>query len=453
MPLKLFNTLSKTKEIFTPLNLSHVRMYVCGPTVYDFAHLGNARPVVVFDVLYRLLNALYPRVTYVRNITDVDDKINAAAKSNHETIQTLTERTTKAYHEDMEALNALPPTIEPRATAHIGQMIHMIETLITKTYAYENAGHVLFRHKNYEQYGSLSRRSTEDMISGARVEVAPYKEHPGDFVLWKPAQPDEPGWQSPWGYGRPGWHIECSAMSAVYLGETFDIHGGGIDLIFPHHENEIAQSCAAHGHFFMAKYWVHNGHLMVEGDKMSKSLGNFFTVRDLLAETNGEVIRYTLLSTHYRQPLNFSKAQLVSSKKALDKLYRILVDIYTDTQEVDQDSELIDALLDDMNTPLAFTRLHALAAEYSKNHNPLIAKKIRQSGKLLGLFGQDPSKWFTNTKRQMALSKDEIEELIQKRKTARQMRRFNEADEVRKILDEAGVLLEDTSTGTTWRRK
>ncbi len=372
MPLALYNTLSKQKEPFEPLDPNYVRMYVCGPTVYDFAHIGNARPVVVFDVLFRLLKNLYKRVVYVRNITDVDDKINTAAKENKENIRQLTDRTTEAYHDDMNALNALPPTREPRATEHIPQMIHMIEELIKKDFAYPETGHVLFETGKYKNYGALARRSLDEMIAGARIEVALYKRNPGDFVLWKPSHEDEPGWDSPWGRGRPGWHIECSAMSAAYLGEEFDIHGGGIDLVFPHHENEVAQSCAAHGTERMAKYWLHNGHLMVDGSKMSKSLGNFLTVRDLLSEHQGETIRYALLASHYRQPLDFTKDQLMQAKQSLDKFYRALGDagnFSVDLPHVEPDSSVMEALLDDMNTPLALTHLQNLVTDY-KNPVP-----------------------------------------------------------------------------------
>ncbi|HYD31592.1 MAG TPA: cysteine--tRNA ligase, partial [Azospirillaceae bacterium] len=309
MPLDLYNTLTRKKERFEPLEKGKVGLYVCGPTVYDWAHLGNARPVVVFDVLYRLLKRVYASpdwtVTYVRNITDVDDKIIAASQASGEPIESITARTTQAYHEDMAALNALSPDIEPRATHHISRMIAMIERLVAAGHAYEAEGHVLFNVPSMAEYGQLSRRNRDELIAGARVEVAPYKRDPADFVLWKPSTPDQPGWDSPWGRGRPGWHIECSAMSEQHLGQTFDIHGGGLDLVFPHHENEIAQSRCAHGGAPLARFWVHNGFLSVNGEKMSKSLGNFFTVRELLDEAPGEALRLTLLSAHYRQPLDF----------------------------------------------------------------------------------------------------------------------------------------------------
>src|SRR5262245_1952828 len=311
--------MTRRKELFAPLRPDRVGMYVCGPTVYDFAHIGNARPVVVFDVLYRLLKLQFKSVCYVRNITDIDDKIIAAAADNKEPIESLTRRTEQAFHQDMAALGALTPDAEPRATQHIESMIRLIETLIAKGHAYEAEGHVLFSVPSMPNYGRLSGHSREELIAGARVDVAPYKQDPADFVLWKPSPSELPGWPSPWGRGRPGWHIECSAMSEALLGETFDIHGGGLDLIFPHHENEIAQSECAHGTTFV-RNWVHNGYLVVEGEKMSKSLGNFFTVRELLADVPGEAIRLTLLSTHYRQPLDFTRVSLTQARHALDRL-------------------------------------------------------------------------------------------------------------------------------------
>ncbi|MGB1008054.1 MAG: cysteine--tRNA ligase, partial [Thalassobaculaceae bacterium] len=320
------NTLTRTKAPFVPLDPSHVRMYVCGPTVYDLAHIGNARPVVVFDVLFRVLRAAYPaaRVTYVRNITDIDDKINQRARDSGEAIGDITARTTAVFQADMAALGALPPTVEPRATAHVEHMIAMTESLIAGGHAYAAEGHVLFSVPSMADYGQLSGRDRDEQIAGARVEVAPYKRDPADFVLWKPSDADTPGWDSPWGRGRPGWHIECSAMSREYLGETFDIHGGGLDLVFPHHENEIAQSRCAHGSDRMASVWMHNGYVTVEGEKMSKSLGNFYTVHELLADHPGEALRYALLSGHYRAPWDFSMAGLASAKTALDRLYQAL---------------------------------------------------------------------------------------------------------------------------------
>ena len=324
MPLRLHDTRSRQKIDFVPLDADHIRLYVCGPTVYDYAHIGNARPVIVFDTLVKLLRRIYPKVTYVRNVTDVDDKINQRAQESGEPIFQITRRTHAAYSEDMAALNAAAPDIEPRATEHIDDMIAMIERLIASGHAYAAQGHVLFSVSSFEDYGKFSNRSQEEMLAGARVEVAPYKKEAGDFVLWKPSDPDLPGWDSPWGRGRPGWHIECSAMSSRYLGENFDIHGGGHDLVFPHHENEIAQSCCAHPGSGYAKYWMHNGHLMVEGEKMSKSLGNFITVHALRDQWPGEAIRLAMLSTHYRQPINWTEAGLRQAKEVLDRFYTAL---------------------------------------------------------------------------------------------------------------------------------
>lgn len=321
MPLILYNTLTRQKEPFVPLNPQKVRLYVCGPTVYDFAHIGNARPYVIFDILSRLLRTLYPKVTYVRNITDIDDKIIKAAQEKKEKIYDLTERTTHYFHEDMKAIGNLPPDEEPHATAHVAEMISSIKILIEKKHAYENDNHVLFSVKSFSKYGQLSRCNHDEMIAGARVEVAPYKRDPEDFILWKPSEDEVPGWESPWGRGRPGWHIECSAMALKYLGETFDIHGGGQDLIFPHHENEIAQSQACFGPQTFARVWLHNGMLTVNGEKMSKSLGNFLTIHQLLEKIPGELIRFILLSSHYRQPLDWNEQIVLQSRQGLDRLY------------------------------------------------------------------------------------------------------------------------------------
>jgi cysteinyl-tRNA synthetase len=449
MNFQLYNTLTRQKEKFVPLDAGNVRMYVCGPTVYDFAHLGNARPVIVFDVLYRLLKAIYPTVTYVRNITDVDDKINAAAKNQGIDILTLTKETTQYFHEDAKALNSLPPDVEPRATDHIDDMITMIQALIDKDFAYAKDGHVLFRVKHYKNYGSLSRRQQDELIAGARVEVAPYKGHPGDFVLWKPSTDDLPGWNSPWGRGRPGWHIECSAMSYRYFGEQFDIHGGGIDLVFPHHENEVAQSCCAYETEFMAKYWLHNGHLMVYGEKMSKSLGNFFTVRDLLKNHHGETIRLAMLLTHYRQPLDWSDDILLQSKQILDRLYGAVRDVNLDIN-VDCDELVLKALLNDLNTPLAIAHLQQLASDVRANKDSKLAGRLIKSAKLLGLLQQSPEDWFQTTDKSL-LSKSEIEDLIEKRRIARLEKRFQEGDAIRQKLLDQGIILEDDAQGTTWR--
>ncbi|MBF0391694.1 MAG: cysteine--tRNA ligase [Alphaproteobacteria bacterium] len=456
MPLYLYNTLTRRKDLFEPLVPGRVGMYVCGPTVYDRAHIGNARPVIVFDVLYRLLKRLYRQVTYVRNITDVDDKINARAKESGEPIAVITERTTKLFHEDIAALNALPPDVEPRATAHIAQMIAMIERLIASGHAYEGDGHVLFAVGAMADYGALSRRSRDEMIAGARVEIAPYKKDPGDFVLWKPSTDDLPGWDSPWGRGRPGWHIECSAMSAEYLGVTFDIHGGGQDLVFPHHENEIAQSVCANAAPF-ARFWLHNGYLMVEGEKMSKSLGNFFTVRDLLAKAPGEAIRLAMLNSHYHQPFDWTEDGLRQARAALDKFYTALKSA-DEFEPAEPPIEILAALEDDLNTPLAISHLHELAHALNKAATP--AEKAHAKGRLLaaanllGVLQQDPEAWFRWTPEGAAagLSDAEIDALIEARANARKARDFAEADRIRKHLADNGVVLEDGAQGTGWKR-
>jgi len=445
--LQLFNTLSKQKEVFKPLDAGNVGMYVCGPTVYDLAHLGNARPVVVFDMLLRVLQKQYAKVTYVRNITDVDDKINAAAHANGEDIRELTTRTAKAYYEDMSALNTLPPTHEPRATDHIADMISIIESLISGGYAYANEGHVLFRVQKYKDYGHLSRRNQDELLAGARVEVAPYKENAGDFVLWKPSTPELPGWESPWSRGRPGWHIECSAMSKAFLGNTFDIHGGGIDLVFPHHENEIAQSCCAHGTDRMAMVWMHNGHLLVNGEKMSKSLGNFFTVRDVLKNYPGEVIRFAFLSTHYRQPLDWTDESPKNAKATLDRFYKA---IEYAKGEGEFSSDIIAALEDDLNTPLAISYLHELANAVFKSTGDeqiAAANTLKASGQFLGLLAQDSQIWF-----QGQSDNQDIDQLVTARHEAKQAKNFAEADRIRALLINQGITLEDGPNGTIWRR-
>ena len=457
MTLQLHNTLTRTKAPFVPLDPSHVRMYVCGPTVYDLAHIGNARPVVVFDVLFRVLRAAYPaaRVTYVRNITDIDDKINQRARESGEAIGDITARTTAVFQADMAALGTLPPTVEPRATAHVAQMIAMIETLIAGGHAYAAEGHVLFSVPSMADYGRLSGRDRDEQIAGARVEVAPYKRDPADFVLWKPSDADTPGWDSPWGRGRPGWHIECSAMSRQYLGETFDIHGGGLDLVFPHHENEIAQSRCAHGSDCMAAVWMHNGYVTVEGEKMSKSLGNFYTVHELLADHPGEAIRYALLSAHYRAPWDFSMAGLARAKTALDRLYQALrgLPVADEDGAAASDSGVRAALFDDLNTPLALARLHETAGALNKAGDGAararLAADLRAGGALLGLLQDDPETWFTGAD---AGDTADIEAQIAARAAARAARDFNAADQIREALKAAGIELEDGADGTTWRR-
>jgi len=389
--LRLHNSRSRAKEDFVPVDPGHIRMYVCGPTVYDRAHVGNARPVVVYDVLARLLRRLYPRVTYVRNITDVDDKINARARESGEAIGVITARTTAAFHADMAELGALPPDVEPRATDSIAEMIAIIERLIEGGHAYAAEGHVLFAVASFAEYGRLSGRDPDELLAGARVDVAAYKRNDGDFVLWKPSSPDLPGWESPWGRGRPGWHIECSAMAWRYLGESFDIHGGGSDLIFPHHENEVAQSlCAFPGSGF-ARVWLHNGMLNVDGVKMSKSLGNFVTVREALERWPGEVIRLLLLRGHYRGTLEFSQGLLAESRRELDRFYRALERNPGEAGEVPAD--VMEALCDDLNTPLALSRMHALS-DAAMGGDAAAAAGLRKAGELLGLLAASPQAWF-----------------------------------------------------------
>lgn len=456
MSLTFHNTLTRRKEVFRPIDPKHVRLYVCGPTVYDFPHIGNARPVVAFDVLYRLLKFLYPTVTYVRNITDIDDKINARAAQAGKAIREVTEVTTKDFQDNMAAIGALAPDHEPRATQHVDQMISMTETLIAKGHAYAADGHVLFNVPSMADYGELSRRNRNEQIDGARVEVAPYKRDPADFVLWKPSEVGTPGWNSPWGYGRPGWHIECSAMSQTHLGEVFDIHGGGLDLIFPHHENEIAQSRCAFGTAAMANVWMHNGFVTVEGEKMSKSLGNFYTVQDLLKEWPGEVIRYALLAAHYRAPLDYSKQGLSEARSALDRLYQALRGVQADAAVGEPTESVVAALSDDLNTPLAISKLHEMAGALNKSDDPsekiAIRAEMFSSAKLLGLLWSDPEAWFQGEVGADGLDEAEIQRLIEARAVARDSKDFAAADRVRDTLLDMGVMLEDGVCGTTWKR-
>ncbi len=457
MTLYVTNTMSRKKEKFEPLDPNNVRMYVCGPTVYDRAHIGNARPIIVFDTLCRLLKQLYPKVTYVRNITDVDDKIIKRSQESGEPINVITEKTSKYFHDDIAELNALPPDVEPRATQHIPEMIALVQKLIDNGYAYEAEGHVLFSVAKMKNYGRLSGRSMDEMIAGARVEVAPYKRDAADFILWKPSDNTQPGWGSPWGRGRPGWHLECSAMSSKYLGETFDIHGGGQDLIFPHHENEIAQSCCAFGHDFYAKYWMHNGHLMVNGEKMSKSLGNFFTIREILDQVPGEAFRLYTLGTHYHQPLNWMPEGLKQAKQTMDRFYTALRSTPdVDLSDAEPSAEVVEALSDDLNTPKAIAVLHGLVTEMNKSPEKAaeLKKKLIASGHLLGILYQDPEEWFrwVPAKQEQGLSESEIEALIQKRADARKAKDFATADAVRKELADKGIVIEDTPSGTQWKR-
>jgi cysteinyl-tRNA synthetase len=443
--LFLHNSLTRRREKFVPIDPAHVRIYVCGPTVYDLAHLGNARAVVVFDTLVRLLRLLYPRVTYVRNITDVDDKINARAAASGEPIGAITARTIADFHADMAELGALPPDVEPRATDHIAEMIAMIARLIDSGHAYEAAGHVLFSVASFASYGKLSGRSPDELIAGARVEVAPFKRDPGDFVLWKPSSADQPGWDSPWGRGRPGWHIECSAMSARYLGPEFDIHGGGDDLIFPHHENERAQSCCAFPGRHFAHVWVHNGMLLVDGQKMSKSLGNFRTAREVLASAPAEAVRLLLLKAQYRATLDFSDTALAEARGELDRFYRALA-AHPDAPAAPPPDSVLAALCEDLNTPLAISAMHGLA-DAALAGDAHAAASLRAAGQLLGILALAPESWF-----QGDTDSTDIDQLIAERLAARKSRDFARADAIRAELLARGILLEDGPAGTAWRR-
>jgi len=452
MELHVHNSMSRKKERFEPLDPGNVRMYVCGPTVYDTAHIGNARPVVVFDTLYRVLKRLYPRVTYARNITDIDDKIIERALQRGVHIDTITEETIAAYHADMAAVGALPPDVEPRCTRTVPQMLEMIGTLVDKGHAYAAEGHVLFDVTSFADYGKLSGRSRDEQIAGSRVEVAPFKKDPGDFVLWKPSTPDQPGWDSKWGRGRPGWHIECSAMAKdVFKTPTIDIHGGGQDLLFPHHENEVAQSVCAHGGVQFSKYWMHNGFLVVNGEKMSKSLGNFFTVRDLLAKWPGEAIRLLLLKTHYRAPLDFTEEGLREAKGDLDRFYTALrasADVAPSSAKADT---VLAALSDDLNTAKALAEMHEIARQLNTAHSPDAKAALLDAGKLLGLLQSDPEVWFKQGAG-AGPSDAEIEAAIEARLAARKSRDFAQADRIRNDLKAKGVVLEDGPKGTTWKR-
>jgi cysteinyl-tRNA synthetase len=457
MSLALYNTLSRSKEPFTPLDAERVTMYVCGPTVYNRVHIGNARPAVVFDTLYRVLQSQYPNVVYARNITDIDDKIMNAAAELGEDITELSQRYAQAYFEDMEALNCLDPNIIPYATQHIPEMINMVERLIEKGHAYAAEGNVLFAVQSMANYGELSGRSLEDMLAGARVEVASYKKYAGDFVLWKPSADHEPGWDSPWGRGRPGWHLECSAMIEKHLGDTIDIHGGGQDLVFPHHENEIAQSCCAHDGKPFAKYWLHNGFINIEGEKMSKSLGNFRMVNDLLDQYPGEVLRYVILSAHYRSEQNFGKDLLDSAWRSLDSLYGYLRGQADVAPTLDKNSPGYAALLDDLNTPVAISELYRLAKEMHGANGEAKAQLHSQLMGLAGLMGllqQNPEQWFKQARGGDAesISEAEIEAAIARRQQAKADKDYAGADQVREDLLAQGIVLEDSREGTTWRR-
>ncbi len=461
--LRLYNTRTRSTELFTPIDPARVTMYCCGPTVYSFAHIGNARPPVLFGLLARVLKRTYPSVIYARNITDVDDKINQAAIAQSLPISAITERFTAAYLADTGAVGADMPDVQPKATAHIADIIEMCENLIARGHAYVAAGHVLFDVTSFADYGKLSRRSLKEMIAGARVEIAPYKKNPADFVLWKPSTPELPGWSSPWqtdsdasGRGRPGWHIECSAMAKAHLGETIDIHAGGNDLLFPHHENEVAQSTCAHGGKIFANYWLHNGMLTVDGAKMSKSLGNIHLISDLRVKYRPEALRYWLLSGHYRQPLDFSDAAMVQAKTTLDRVYAALDSLaaVTPTPDVGADSVMA-ALCDDLNTPLAIAELNLLAKEAQKADGApakaLAKARLLAAGELLGLLQTDPRVWFQGDA-QTDADTARFDALLAERDAARLAKNYARSDEIRKEFAEAGVLLEDTANGARWRR-
>ena len=466
--LVFHNTLSGKKETFVPADPGHVTVYVCGPTVYNLVHIGNGRPAVVFDVLIRLLRTRYPRVTYVSNITDIDDKINAAAAENGEDIATLAERFALAYQEDISALGVRPPDVVPKATHHIAEIVDMIDTLIGKGHAYASEGHVLFHVPSDPEYGLLAKRSLEDMIDGARVEVADYKKDPKDFVLWKPSTADQPGWDSPWGRGRPGWHIECSAMVKKHLGDTIDIHGGGSDLTFPHHENEAAQSRCANDHPTYVRYWLHNGMLNLGTEKMSKSLGNVLTIRALLEKHSSEVLRYALLSGQYRSSLTWSDELLAQARASLDGLYQSLRDADDSSSLTSRDLQglaftdypkaVVAALCDDLNTPKALAALHELANQVRRASDSEAKKyavnQLLAGGWLLGLLVHTPENYFTQGQpgAEDSLSAEAIEQLLEQRKAARANGDYAGADRIRDDLLAAGIELEDSREGTRWRK-
>tara|TARA_B100001250_G_scaffold197931_1_gene169865 strand:- start:1210 stop:2583 length:1374 start_codon:yes stop_codon:yes gene_type:complete len=454
--LKIFNTLNSKKETFEPIDSKHVKIYACGPTVYNYAHIGNARMAVVFDTFVRTLKAVYPKVTYVSNITDIDDKIIEAAKEQEVEISLITDKYTKIYNEDMAMLNVLAPDVQPKATEFIPEMIDLIKDLISKDFAYEKEGHVLFHVPMYLNYGKLSNRNREEQIAGSRVEVAPFKKDPADFILWKPSDDTQPGWDSPWGFGRPGWHTECSAMSEKTLGLPFDIHGGGRDLIFPHHENEIAQSCCSSANIedptSYARYWMHNGFVTIDGEKMSKSLGNIILVKDLIEDHHGEVIRLALLSSHYRQGLDWNEKIIHQSKKLLDKLYAILKDLDNTDQDdaIQSNKDVIGPLMDDLNTPGLIAELNKIIKDFGaikEEEKPAIKSKLIFIGSVLGILND---KNFNEVSEEL---KNKIQELIKKRADTKQEKNFEKADEIRQELLDLGVEIKDTSDGTSWNLK
>ena len=455
MDIRLYNNLHRRLEAFSPLDPQRVTMYLCGPTVYNYVHIGNARGPVVFDVLAKMLRRRYPRLVYARNITDVDDKINAAALEQGVPISTITDKFTAVYRDDMARLGVAPQDVEPHATAHIGEIITMIEALISSGHAYAADGHVLFSVASFPDYGKLSRRPVDEMLAGARVEVAPYKRDPGDFVLWKPSPPQLPGWESPWGIGRPGWHIECSAMAAAHLGDTIDIHAGGVDLQFPHHENELAQSTCAHGGKVFARFWLHNGMLNFGGTKMSKSLGNVSVLHELLDSQPPEALRYALLSAQYRQPLDWSDALIEQSIRTLDRLYGTLRDLANVAADATGLPESVEAALcDDLNTPIVLAELARLAGEARKAEAATDRRRLKgellAAGEILGLLQQDPAAWFSRGGN--ADEDTRIQAMIDERNAAKKARDFARADQLRDELAREGVLIEDTAQGVRWRR-
>ena len=455
----LHNTLSKRKEKFEPIDSKNIRMYVCGPTVYDRAHLGNAKSAVVFDILNRVLRQIYgdENVKYASNITDIDDKILNKHQQTGKPISEITAETYQWYIDDMHALNVKDPDYRPRATEFVQEMIELVELLLKNGHAYETEGHVLFSVDSMPNYGFLSGRSMKEMLAGARIEVADYKKNPADFILWKPSEEGQPGWDSPWGFGRPGWHLECSAMSSKYLGNSFDIHGGGSDLIFPHHENECAQSLCAHPNDSFARYWVHAGMLMVDGVKMSKSLGNFYTVNELITQYPAEALRLLFISTHYHQPFNFTFDGLKQSKQILDKFYNALLRVKdVETTKIEPDERVIKALADDINTPLAISYLHDIVNNLNKaetiEDKQHYKSLLLSSAEVMGLLYQDAKDWFKGSITEESISEDEINQLIAERLEAKKSKNWAKADAIRNQLKEAGIVLEDTPQGTSWKR-
>ena len=448
--LNFFNTLSNKKEKFIPLDRNKIGMYVCGPTVYDFPHIGNARPLVVFDVLFRLLEKIYGKnkITYVRNITDIDDKIIESSKKNKKTINELTKTITKSFHEDCVYLNCLNPTFEPKATEYIKEMINMVTTLLKNKHAYENKKHVYFAVSSFKKYGRLSNKNSEQLVAGSRVEISKYKKDPLDFVLWKPSDKDDPGWDSPWGRGRPGWHLECSVMSEKFLGKKFDVHGGGLDLVFPHHENEIAQSCCANKTDSFANYWLHNGFVTFDKEKMSKSLGNIVRINKLRENVNGQVVRLALLSSHYKQPLDWNENLIKESQNTLDKWYNLFEK--TDFEELEDD--VFHPLLEDLNTPEYITKLHSLYDDASKG-NTSSKVKFLSACKLIGLLEEDKESWKNFKKSKVKVDENFINQKIKDRNNARKIGDYKLADTIRKELDDKGIIIEDKEDKTIWKYK